>query len=204
MKVKATVKNKTNLKKVKQKTQKANFKSLDHAAAIIRNNIIKDIKQGTVDTDGKRKPSKPGKKPKGWENKRTDRALKKCIYFDVNRSYGCASATIYARPLQSGDQVFQMHEYGGSQQIEKWKYTDVVDNRKYRRDERPDWKAKPMSERSKKERKYIRAYYENKKLKKKIKVQAKYAARPFMMPAVMKKISKFPAIWKTHIQQQYR
>jgi len=208
MKVQAKVKNKTNLKKVRDKTKKANFKSVEHAAAAIRKTILNSIRKGRM-KDRKRMPSKPGQKPKTWDNK-SGYAIKKSIGFttanDIYR--GRSVATIYAMPLKAGDLVYRMLEQGGSQYIEVLRNAGIVDNRGYRRDQRPGWKEnhyRPMSMRSEKEQQAIRDYYSNtKKLKKvKRKVRATYQARPFMMPAVQKNIHKLPSIWRSAINLYY-
>jgi len=46
MKIGAKVKDKTNLKKAKKKTEQANFKSVKHAAATIRKYILSTIHSG--------------------------------------------------------------------------------------------------------------------------------------------------------------
>lgn len=46
MKVKSEVKNKVDFKKAKKKTEQANFKSIQHAAASIRKYILSTIHSG--------------------------------------------------------------------------------------------------------------------------------------------------------------
>ena len=206
MKVKVEVKNKTKLKKVKEKTQQANFKSIDHAAGYIRKTILNSIRKGTI-KDKKRVHSKPGQRPKTWDNK-SGRAIKKSIGYKITRNTYRTLATIYAMPLKAGDRVYWMLEEGGSQYVEISRYADIVNDRTYRRSKQSGWKEnnyKPMAQRSEGQQRHIKEYYQNVKNRKiiKMKVHAKYTARPFMMPAVKKNLQRFPSIWRTYIRQCY-
>jgi hypothetical protein len=213
MKMKVEVKDKTKLKKAKKKTEIANFESMEHAAGYIRTAIKNSIKAGKLE-EGKRQASEKGQQPKGWKN-RTLRALKKSIFYKITKHITRTTAMIYAKPLKPGDRVMQMLEVGGSQYVEISRYTDIVDSRKYRRDKTPRWKEnhyKSFAEREKtsknweKEKQAIKDYYGNIITRKKItrKVRATYTARPFMVPAIIANMSKFPKIWKTYIGKHYR
>ena len=126
----------------------------------------------------------------------------KYIRYDVSESkYGRVTATLYANPRESGDQIMQMHEKGGSQYI-----TRIVDGRTYRRDKLPGWKENhhiPMEQRSAKQQQAIRDYYAN-ITKKKVKTRASYPARPFMKPAVEKYREKLPKYWQKHIKFYFK
>lgn len=212
MKVKAEVKNKTNLKKVKEKTQKANFKSIAEATGAIWKTSRRLLRKGTLDKEtGKREPSAPGRAPKTWNN-RSGRFMKsRVLYKTVSDVYGRSVGMVYANPYDSGTPVFRMLEEGGSQYVEMWRNTGVVDDRTHRRAtyqkiKSGEWKVKPMESRSAKEQNAIKDYYGNIRNRKqyKVKVRAKYKARPFLMPAVQRNLSRLPAIWRSAISRYYR
>jgi biotin carboxyl carrier protein len=208
MKVEAKVKNKTNLKKVKDKTQKANFESIKHTVATIRKTALNSIRKGRK-KDRQRVPSVPGKAPKTWDNK-SGRAIKRTIGFTTASDiYGRSVGTVYAIPLKPGDLVYRMLEEGGSQYIEVLRNSSVVDDRSYRRSRQRGWwfdHYKPMEQRSEGQQRHIEEYYDNiKRLKNvKRKVRARYEARPFLMPAVQKNLSRIPSIWRSAIGMYFR
>ena len=218
-------KNNADLAKIEKKLEKTKFKSLDHVARYMRKAVLNRFAKGTRrKKDGKRVPSAPGRPPKYWpDNYRSvvygSGGTRKSKYightpvrFD---RFGKASTTLYASPERAGDRVFQMLEEGGSQYIEIWKDTDVVADRRYRRDQQPGWREnhyKSFEERERtsrdwdEERKAIKEYYSNvkKREKVKVKVHAKYQARPFMIPTIRKIVSKLPKIVRDNFHTYFR
>ncbi|MDR1141272.1 MAG: hypothetical protein LBL62_06245 [Planctomycetaceae bacterium] len=193
------IKNKIDTKKVKKRIQKANFKSIDHAAAYFRKSVINSIRRGK-EKDGKRIPSDPNKPPKTWSNP-SRRFMKRNIgYKTVSDIYGKSIATIYTSPNKTGDPVFQLLERGGSQTVKV--YRDIVDERKTR----GSYSAyRPLNERSKKEQDAINNYYDNVRTEKekKVKVKAFYPKRPYMQPVIKKILPRLPKIWETNIKQNF-
>jgi len=164
----------------------------------------------------RREHSKPGEVPKRWKNK-SGRTIaegktqsKSILYTPPFRSRFGTSVILHASPHVSSDRVFQMLEGGGNQQVT---YSQIVDNRTYRRDKLPGWQErsyKSFEERAKtsknweSEQQAIRDYYSNVIKIKKVKTTARYEPRPFMMPAVKKLLPQFPKIWRTYIRKSYR
>ena len=182
MKIETKVKSKVDFKKVKKKTEQANFESVKHAVASVRQHVLSTIHSGKVEKL-ERQQSKPGDVPKRWKNRsgrtiKTSQKQSKNILFTkpIKGSDGRTSTTLHASPHQSGDRVFQMLERGGSQQIKMYPdkltyeelrafdtYKKLVGKRN-RRDRAKGWKKnhwKPFSERSEKEIEAIKSYYKN-------------------------------------------
>ena len=198
------VKNNVNTPKIKRRVQQANLKSVEHAAATLRKIILNSIRKGKL-KDGKRKSSLPGKPPKTWEN-RSGRRMKRDIFYtkSVSDVYGRSSSTVSVQPEKSGDRVYQLHESGGSQTVEVIQFMKTVQDRQARATDRT---YKPMAERSAKEQKAIRDYYDNqvtvKKEKKTIKIRGDYPKRPFIEPAIKKIVPRLPEIWRTQITKTF-
>jgi ketosteroid isomerase-like protein len=201
--IKTNYKAKLNTKKVQKNIQKANFKSVEHAAAAIRLTAIRLIRTGKK-KDGQRIHARPGEPPKKWTNK-SGRHIKRSIGYTKAQNIGLrgTSATVYASPEESGDQIYKMHEYGGSQHVTV--YRDMVNNRKNRRErDGSSYRRRPMDQRSPKEKTAIQNYY--KKIvvtRMKVKKMAHYKARPFLDPAVKKNLSRIPEIWKSNIKKYF-
>jgi hypothetical protein len=175
--IKAKIKGNIDTKKVKKNVQTANFKSVEHAVAAIRQTAIRMIRQGRM-KDGKRIPSQPGNPPKKWTNKSSRHINRSIGYTKPQYSGRQTAASVYASPENSGDQIYKMLEYGGSQNI-------LI--RKYSEKNEPD---------------PIKRYYKNKAAGK-IKKIARYKARPFLDPAVQKNLHKIPEIWKSNIKRYF-
>lgn len=103
-------------KKVIKKAQQGNFKSLSHAAASIRKDVIESIEdhsdedEKNVKINGKvyfyRKKSKPGTPP--FSHRR--HGLKDSIVFDVDKQEGTAFIGPNFRQIAN---LGQVHEFGG-------------------------------------------------------------------------------------------
>lgn len=189
------------MKKVGKKIQKANFTSMEHAAATLRKIAINSIRRGTM-KDNIKQHAKAGKSPKTW--KFTRYRLKKDILYSVRTNYftGRTEGIVYARPEKA---VYRMHEEGGSQTVTKTILESSYRNRRSR--DGSNYTYKPLSERSKKERSKIIKYYKkmrNRLRKRKISFRATYPARPFLEPALKKIIPRLPKIWKTIINKEIR
>jgi hypothetical protein len=210
--IKANIKNNFRAKKLKQNVRKANFKSVEHAAAAIRLTAIRLIRTGRK-KNGKRIPSLPGSPPKRWTNK-SGRHIKRSIGYTRGKPIGLnrTAATVYASPENSGDQIYKMHEFGGKQWLTVSRMSSVVDNRKTRYSRNKlytAYKYRPLAERSQEEQAAIKNYYNNIKVRKKERVlkrsiRASYKPRPFLEPAVQKNLSKIPEIWKSNIKKYFR
>ncbi|MDR2643430.1 MAG: hypothetical protein LBC74_11625 [Planctomycetaceae bacterium] len=192
------------MKKVGKKIQKANFTSMEHAAATLRKIAVNSIRQGKT-KDNIKQHAKKGKPPKTWWF--TKYRFKKDIQYSVKTNYltGRAEGIVYARPEKMGDMVYQMHEKGGSQTVTKTILESTYRNRRSR--DGSNYTYKPLSERSEKERTAIRNYYKNmrrRSRKRKISFRATYPARPFLEPALNKIKPRLPKIWKTEINKELR
>jgi hypothetical protein len=202
--MKVEYRDKTRFKKIGKKIQKANFTSMEHAAATLRKIAINSIRRGMMKNNIKQH-AKAGKPPKTW--KFTRYRLKKDILYSVRTNYftGRTEGIVYARPEKAGDLVYRMHEKGGSQTVTKIISESSYRNRRSR--DGSNYTYKPLSERSKKERSEIIKYYKNMRnrlRKRKISFRATYSARPFLEPALNKIIPRLPKIWKTTINKEIR
>ncbi|MDR1922794.1 MAG: hypothetical protein LBQ66_00350 [Planctomycetaceae bacterium] len=179
---------------VKKRIAQSNIKSVQHAAAMLRKTILWSIRKGRMSKSNERKPSRAGSPPKTWSN-RSGRRMKRDILYTsaVQDIYGKSHSTVYARPEEHGESVYQMHEFGGSQIVYTRRKT-VQDRNERKRNYNP----KPLDTRSEAEQKHIKDYYANIKREKadKVAVKAAYAKRPFMLPAVKKIMPKLPRIWQ--------
>ena len=212
MKANANIKRKINIAKAKKRTKKAMFEGISHVAGTARKKAIKRIRKGNVSKSeskrGLRVHSKPGASPKRWENK-SGRSLAYGSGKSHNILYDACSqnnsALVYASPFQSGDNVMQMLERGGSQYVtrivseRKGRLNpDIFGRERYRQKKMGNYHYKPwhgyrpMEDRSFDEQKYIKAYYDNIRKTRRIKVKARYKQRSFLEPAVKETISMIP------------
>lgn len=126
------------------------------------------------------------------------------LYKTISDIYGKSIGTIYASPEKTGDTIYQAHERGGMHIIETYKRdsNSMVDNR-VKRGSRSEYRS--LAERSEKERKAIKNYYDNipKYKMQKVSIRANYPARPFMSPAIKKILPRLPEIWKANVQKQF-
>jgi hypothetical protein len=202
--MKVEYRDKTRLKKVEKKIQKANFTSMEHAAATLRKIAINSVRKGKT-KDGIKQHAKAGKPPKTWWF--TKNRMKKDIQYRVTTNYltGRVEGIVYARPENKNDSVYRVHEHGGLQTVTKTIIESTYRHRRSR--DGSKYTYKPMSERSEKERLSIRNYYKNLQthsVKRKISFLANYPKRPFLVPALNKIKPRLPVIWKTEINKTLR
>jgi hypothetical protein len=194
---------KTRLKKVGKKIQKANFTSMEHAAATLRKIAVNSIRRGKM-KDALKQHAQPGRPPKTWGYSKY--RLKKDIQYSVKTNYltGRTEGIVSVRPERAGNLVYRMLESGGSQTVTKTIFESSYRNRRSR--DGSKYTYKPLSKRSEQERNAIRNYYRNqhgRSKKRKITFRATYPARPFLNPALKKIQPRLPKIWQTNIQKSF-
>lgn len=181
--------------KAKRAVQKAQFKSIEHAAAAIRLTAIRSIRKGRVRKDGTRAASKPGKAPKTWDN-RSRRLMKRNILYAVPKD--ASTGMVYVSPDNAGEPVYQTLEYGGYASVTVTQRTHIGEKRSRNHVRRP------LAERSEKERAAIKSYYEQKRLARQKTISVEIQARPFLLPALLKNVPRMPELWQTQFQQHFK
>lgn len=164
---------------------KANEKNLKKAGAFIRTSAIRSMRR-------RKKKSAPGTPP-NVHSKHPYANLRNVLFNLEGKGSLVVGPALFKQPKNQDRLATNIHEFGGSVSLRKRTVVPTLRKRAYKA-------ATPVQKAN-----YIRKL-KNGTLEKKLvftyqQIQAYYAKRPYMLPALEKEKPNFPSIWESTISQ---